>query len=221
LNPTYMKNKIKDIKEAVAVVKDGDTVMVGGFLQCGNPQHLVRALTETSARNLTLISSDTGSMETTNYGLLQSGKVKKIYASYIGGNPEAGNFLISGEAEVILVPQGTLAEKIRAGGAGIGGYLSPVGLGTVVEEGKQKITVDGKEYLLELPLKANVAFVKADTADRSGNLRITGSARNFNVVMATAAEHVVAEVSEIVETGEIAPDDVTIPAIFVDAIVKI
>ena len=216
-----MKDKIKDIKEAVAVVRDGDTVMVGGFLQCGNPQHLVRALSETSVKDLTLVSSDTGNMETSNYELLKSGKVKRIMASYIGGNPEAGKFMVTGEAEVILVPQGTLAERIRAGGAGLGGYLSPVGIGTVVEEGKQKLTVEGREYLLELPIKANVAFIKADMADRSGNLRITGSARNFNVVMATAADHVVAQVSEIVETGEIDPNDVNVPGIFVDTLVKI
>lgn len=216
-----MKNKIKDIDDAVKIVKNGDTVMVGGFLQCGNPQHLVGALTKTDVTGLTLVSSDTGSMETSNYGLLQSGKVIRIMASYIGGNPEGGNFIISGEAEVLLFPQGTLAEKIRAGGAGLGGFLSPVGIGTVVEEGKQKLTIGDKEYLLELPLRANVAFIKAGKADKAGNLRITGSARNFNVLMATAADHVVAEVSEIVEIGEIDPDDVTVPGIFVNTLVKI
>jgi len=215
-----MKNKIKTLEEAVRVVKSGDTLMVGGFLQCGQPQHLVSALTETRVKDLTLISSDTGSMETKNYGLLKSGKVIRVIASYIGGNPEAGNFLITGEAEVVLTPQGTLAEKIRAGGAGLGGFLSPVGIGTVVEEGKQKLTVEGREYLLELPLRANVAFIKADVADRSGNLRITGTSRNFNVLMATAADHVVAEVSEIVETGTIDPNDVNVPGIFVDTLVK-
>lgn len=216
-----MKNKIKDIKEAVGIVKNGDTVMVGGFLQCGQPQQLVRALTETDVGELTLISTDTGTMETGNYGLLKSGKVIRIMASYIGGNPEAGNYLISGEAEVLLFPQGTLAEKIRAGGSGLGGFLSPVGIGTVVEDGKQKLTVEGREYLLELPLRANVSLIKADLADRAGNLRILGSARNFNVLMAMAADHVVAEVSEIVETGEIDPNDVTVPGIFIDTLVKI
>jgi acetate CoA/acetoacetate CoA-transferase alpha subunit len=216
-----MRNKIKEINEAIKIVKNGNTVMVGGFLQCGQPQHLVRALTETDVTDLTLVSTDTGNMETSNYGLLKSGKVKRVIASYIGGNPEAGNFLITGEAEVLLFPQGTLAEKIRAGGSGLGGFLSPVGIGTVVEEGKQKLTVEGKEYLLELPLRANVAFIKADKADRTGNLRITGSARNFNVLMATAADHVVAEVSEIVEPGAIDPNDVTVPGIFVDMLVKI
>ncbi len=216
-----MVNKIKDLNEALKIVKDGDVVMVGGFLQCGQPQHLVRALTETGVGELTLISTDTGTMETSNYFLLKSGKVKRLMASYIGGNPEAGNYLISGEAEVLLFPQGTLAEKIRAGGAGLGGFLSPVGIGTVVEEGKQKLIVDGKEYLLELPLWANVALIKADKADKAGNLRILGSARNFNVLMATAADHVVAEVSEIVETGDLDPNDVTVPGIFVDTLVKI
>lgn len=216
-----MKSKIKDLTEAVNIVKNGDTLMVGGFLQCGQPQHLVGALTKTEVRDLTLISTDTGTMETSNHFLLKSGKVIRIMASYIGGNPEAGNFLMTGDAEVLLFPQGTLAEKIRAGGAGLGGFLSPVGIGTVVEEGKQKLTVDGKEYLLELPLWANVAFIKADKADKAGNLKIHGSARNFNVLMATAADHVVAEVSEIVETGEIDPDDVNVPGVFVDTLVKV
>lgn len=216
-----MKNKVTGIKEALSVVKDGDMIMVGGFLQCGNPQNLVKALTDTEAKNLTLVSSDTGNMETTNYDLLKSGKIKRVIASYIGGNPEAGRFLITGEAEVQLFPQGTLAEKIRAGGSGLGGVLTPVGIGTIVEEGKQKFNIEGIEYLLELPLKANVALIKAEKADKAGNLLITGSARNFNVVMATAADYVVAEVSEVLETGEIDPNHVTIPGIFVDAIVKI
>jgi acetate CoA/acetoacetate CoA-transferase alpha subunit len=215
-----MKQKIKDIKEALSVVRDGDTIMVGGFLQCGNPQSLVRELVTTSVTDLTLISSDTGNMETSNYELLKSGKVKKVMASYIGGNPAAGDFIHTGDAEVQLFPQGTLAEKIRAGGAGLGGVLTPVGLGTVVEKGKEKLSINGREFLLEMPLKANVALIKADKADRSGNLFIHGSARNFNVVMATAADHVIAEVGEIVETGDIEPDLVTIPGIFIDALVK-
>ncbi len=216
-----MKQKQKDIKEALQAVKDGDTIMIGGFLHCGNPQLLVKELLETSVENLTTISSDTGTMETSNHDLFKSGKVKKLLASYIGGNPMAGQFLISGEAEVQLFPQGTLAEKIRIGGAGLGGFLTPVGIGTVVEEGKEKITVEGKTYILELPLRANVALIKADKADKAGNLFISGSARNFNSLMATAADHVIAEVSEIVETGEINPDHVTVPGIFVDTLVKI
>jgi len=216
-----MKDKQKNIKDALAIVKNGDTIMIGGFLHCGNPQHLVQALTETDVEDLTTISSDTGTMETTNLGLFKSGKVKRLMASYIGGNPIAGDFLNSGEAEVKLFPQGTLAEKIRIGGAGLGGVLTPVGLGTVVEEGKEKIQVDGKEFILELPLWANVALIKADKADKSGNLFISGSARNFNVLMATAADHVIAEVNEVVEAGEIDPNYVTVPGIFVDTLVKI
>ncbi|MEZ5070778.1 MAG: CoA transferase subunit A [Bacteroidales bacterium] len=216
-----MKDKRKNIDEALSVVKTGDTLMVGGFLHCGQPQHLVRALVRTSVDELTLISTDTGTLDTADYELLRSGKVKRILASYIGGNPAAGDFMHNGEAEVILFPQGTLAEKIRAGGAGLGGFLTPVGLGTVVEEGKQKLEVDGREYLLELPLRANVALIKADRADRAGNLFISGSARNFNVPMATAADHVIAEVGEILETGFLDPDCVTVPGIFVDTLVKI
>ncbi len=216
-----MKNKLKLLQDALKVVKNGDTIMIGGFLHCGNPQHLVKELVQTDVQNLTTISSDTGTMETTNHELLKSGKVKKLMASYIGGNPMAGQFMNTGEAEVILFPQGTLAEKIRAGGAGLGGFLTPVGLGTIVEEGKEKITVNGEEFLLELPLKANVALIKADKADKAGNLYISGSARNFNVLMATAADHVIAEVSEIVEIGEIDPNHVTVPGIFVDTLVKI
>jgi acetate CoA/acetoacetate CoA-transferase alpha subunit len=214
-------NKIKTLHEAISAVKSGDTIMIGGFLQCGQPQKLVRALVATDVTNLTLICTDTGTMETANYELLKSGKVKRLMASYIGGNPEAGRFLMTGEAEVTLFPQGTLAEKIRAGGAGLGGFLTPVGIGTIVEENKQKMTVNGTEFLLELPLKANVALIKADKADKAGNLFISGSARNFNVVMATAAEYVIVETEEIVETGEIDPNCVTVPGIFVDALVKI
>jgi len=214
-------NKIKTISEALAPVKNGDTIMVGGFLQCGQPQHLVRELIRNGAKDLTLISTDTGNMETANFELLKTGRVKKIMASYIGGNPEAGKFLMTGEAEVQLFPQGTLAEKIRAGGAGLGGVLTPVGIGTIVEKGKQKISVNGSEYLLELPLRANVALIKADKADQAGNLFIHGSARNFNIVMATAADYVIAEVKEIEETGNLDPDCITIPGIFIDALVKI
>ena len=213
--------KLKKIDEAVKVIKDGDSIMIGGFLQCGHPQFLVHALTESDVKDLTVISNDTGTTETTSYELMKSGKVKKILASYIGANSEVERLLKTGEAEVQLYPQGTLVEKIRAGGAGLGGFLTSVGIGTVVEEGKQKMTIDGIEYLLELPLKADIALIKADKADKAGNLFISGSARNFNVAMATAANYVIAEVSEVVEIGEINPDHVTIPGIFVDAVVKV
>lgn len=216
-----MNTKIKDINEALVGVKDGDIVMIGGFLQCGHPDQLVEALCNCSVKDLTIISNDTGTTETSSYNLIKSGKVNRIMASYVGANPETGRLMNSGEAEVILIPQGTLAEKIRSGGAGLGGFLTKVGVGTVVEEGKQKLTIDGTDYLLELPLKANIALIKADTADKSGNLLISGSARNFNVLMATAADYVVAQADNIVETGELDANHVTVPGIFIDAIVKI
>lgn len=217
-----MINKLISVQEAVNKVKDGDTLMIGGFLTGGHPENLVSALVNTnSAGNLTIVSNDTGTQELSIYQLVKSGRVEQIFASYIGSNPETGRLLMTGEAEVQLFPQGTLAEKIRAGGAGLGGVLTPVGVGTVVEEGKRKIEINEMEYLLEMPLRANVALIKAHKADETGNLIINGSSRNFNIVMATAADYVIAEVDEYVKAGEIAPDNVNVPGIFVDAIVKV
>lgn len=212
--------KILTIQEALKKVKDGDIVMVGGFLEGGLPQDLVKALDESGAKDLTIISNDTGTVGSTFYNLIKSGKVSKIMASYIGSNPETGRLLMTKEAEVILFPQGTLAEKIRAGGAGLGGVLTPVGIGTVVEEGKQKLWIEGKEYLLELPLKADVALIKANIGDEQGNLVIYGTSKNFNMVMATAAAYVIAQVDEIVPVGAIDPNHVNVPSIFVDAIIQ-
>jgi acetate CoA/acetoacetate CoA-transferase alpha subunit len=217
-----MKSKLTTAQEAVSKVKDGDTIMIGGFLTGGHPENLVSALLNTnSADNLAIISNDTGTQELSIYPLVKSGRVKRIFASYIGANPETGRLLMTGEATVQLFPQGTLAEKIRAGGAGLGGVLTPVGVGTVVEEKKKKIEIDEKEYLLEMPLRANVAFIKAYKADETGNLIINGSSRNFNIVMATAADYVIAEVDEYVKAGEIDPNHVNVPGIFVNAIVKV
>ncbi|WP_313073275.1 CoA transferase subunit A [Lacrimispora sp.] len=217
-----MKSKLLSAKEAVEKVKDGDAIMVGGFLAGGHPEHLVNALLETNpAKDLTVISNDTGTKDLSIFQLVKSGRVKRIFASYIGSNPETGRLMMTGEAEVKLFPQGTLAEKIRSGGAGLGGVLTPVGLGTIVEEGKKKLEIQGKEYLLEMPLKANVAFIKAEKADEAGNLIIRGSSRNFNIVMATAADYVIAEVNEIVPIGEIEPNHVNVPGVLVNAIVKV
>ncbi|MCM3697813.1 CoA transferase subunit A [Paenibacillus macerans] len=217
-----MLNKVISAEEAVKKVKDGDTVMVGGFLAGGYPEDLVRALVDSnSAGNLTLISNDTGTAELSIYELVKSSRVKRIFASYIGANPETGRLLMTKEADVRLFPQGTLAEKIRAGGAGLGGILTPVGVGTVVEEGKQKLEIDGRDYLLELPLKADVALIRAHKADEAGNLVINGSSRNFNLIMATAAEYVIAQTDEYVKAGDIDPNHVNVPGIFVDAIVKV
>ncbi|MFH0842651.1 MAG: CoA transferase subunit A [Bacteroidota bacterium] len=215
-----MMQKITTAAEAIKKIRDGDSIMIGGFLECGHPDVLVRKLAESGPGNLTVISNDTGTNETSSFNLVKSGKVTKIIASYIGLNPESGRLMMSGEAEIELVPQGTLAERIRAGGTGLGGILTPVGIGTIVETGKQKMTIDGVEYLLELPLKAEIALIRADKSDECGNLVIAGTARNFNLIMATAANYVVAEVDEIVKTGEIDPGEVTVPGIFIDAIVK-
>lgn len=214
-------NKLTSAEDALSRLKEGDTIMIGGFLASGNPMYLVKALNATTAGNLTVISNDTGINECPSFDLMKSGRVKKVYASYIGGNSETGRLLMSKEAEVELVPQGTLAERIRAGGAGIGGFLSPVGVGTIVADNKQVVTVEGKDFLLELPLRANIALIKAHIADEKGNLVIQGSSKNFNTVMATAADYVVAQVDTYVKAGEIDPEHVTIPGIFVDAIVKV
>ena len=215
-------NKLISAGEAVKKVKDGDAIMIGGFLAGGHPEKLVNALLNTStASALAIISNDTGTTELSIYQLIKSGRVKRIFASYIGSNPETGRLLMTGEAKVQLFPQGTLAEKIRAGGAGLGGFLTPVGVGTVVEDGKRKVEIDDREYLLEMPLRANVALIRARQADEAGNLVINGSSRNFNIVMASAADYVIAEVDEYVKTGEIDPNHVNVPGIFVDAIVKV
>jgi acetate CoA/acetoacetate CoA-transferase alpha subunit len=212
-------NKRTSAQEAVRHVKDGDTVLIGGFLSNGSPQKLVAALNETGVRNLTVVATDTGTVEMTPYQLIRDGKVSRVMASYIGLNPATQKLMISGEGEVQLFPQGTLAEKIRAGGAGLGGFLTPVGLGTMIEEGKQKIEVNGQTYLLELPIHGNVALIYANVADELGNLFIRGSSKNFNVPMASAADYVVAQVDKIVKPGEIDPEMVTVPGIFVDALV--
>lgn len=217
-----MKSKLMNAADAVGKIKDGDGVMVGGFLAGGHPETLISALLHSNtAKDLTIISNDTGTKELSIYELVKSGRVKRVFASYIGSNPETGRLLMTKEADVKLFPQGTLAEKIRAGGSGLGGVLTPVGIGTIVEEGKEKVKINEKDYLLELPLKANVALIKANKADELGNLVINGSARNFNIVMATAADYVIAEVDELVETGEIDPNHVNVPGIFVNAIVKV
>lgn len=216
-----MKNKITDLSSALDKVRDGDVIMIGGFLHCGHPDNLVKTLCEKPVGNLTVISNDTGTTKLSSYELIKSGKVTRIHSSYIGANPETGRLLYSAEAEVTLWPQGTLAEKIRAGGAGLGGFLTQVGLETVVEEGKDKIIVNNKTYLLELPFWANVALIKANKADKAGNLFMSGTTRNFNELMATAADWVIAEVNEIVEVGELDPNIISVPGIFVDAIVKV
>ncbi len=212
--------KIIDPKAAAAMVKDGMTVMIGGFLAVGTPETLVDALVAQGTKNLTVIANDTATPEKGIGKLVVNKQLKKAIVSHIGTNPETGRQMNAGEMAVDLVPQGSLAEKIRAGGAGLGGVLTPTGLGTLVAEGKQVVTVDGREFLLEKPLRADIAFIKAQTADKSGNLIFNRSARNFNPLMATAAEIVIVEAANIVETGAIDPDAVMLPGIFVQYLVK-
>mgnify|MGYP000949854957 CR=1 FL=1 len=212
-------NKLISVEEAVNMIQDGMTIMVGGFLGCRNPYVLVDAMVAKGVKDITLIANDTSFPEIGIGKLIVNKQVKKLIASHIGTNKETGNQMNSGELEVELVPQGTLAERIRAAGAGLGGILTPTGLGTVVAEGKDIITVDGKEYLLEKPLKADIALIVGAKVDKKGNVRYKKATRNFNPLMATAADIVIVEADEIVEVGEIDPDDVMTPGIFVNYIV--
>ena len=212
--------KIISAAEAAAKVQDGMTVMVGGFLGCGTPQILVDQLLAQGTKDLTLVCNDTAFPDSGVGKLVVSRQFKRVIVSHIGTNPETGRQMNANELAVDLVPQGTLAERIRSAGFGLGGILTPTGVGTPVEAGKQKLTIDGKDYLLELPIKADVALVKAYKADKAGNLVFRKAARNFNPLMATAADLVIVEAQNIVEIGEIDPDEVMTPGIFVNYLVQ-
>lgn len=213
-------SKITTIEQALEFVQENMTVMIGGFLGVGAPESLVDALVSKGTRNLTCIANDTAMPDKGVGKLVVSRQLKKAVVSHIGTNPETGRQMNTGELEVELIPQGTLAEQIRAGGAGLGGVLTPTGLGTIVAEGKAVIKVDGKDFLLEKPLRADVALIKAHTADTAGNLMFYRSARNFNPVMTMAAKVVIVEAEHIVEKGQLDPDQVMTPGIFVDWIIK-
>jgi acetate CoA/acetoacetate CoA-transferase alpha subunit len=215
-----LKNKVISVQEAVNMIQDGMTIMVGGFLGCKNPYVIVDALVAKGVKDLTLIANDTSFPEIGIGKLIVNKQVKKLIASHIGTNKETGNQMNSGELEVELVPQGTLAERIRVAGAGLGGVLTPTGLGTIVAKGKDIITIDGKEYLLEKPLKADIALIVGAKVDKKGNVRYAKATRNFNPIMATAADIVIVEADQVVEVGEINPDDVITPGIFVNFIVN-
>lgn len=212
-------NKLVSIDEAVDMIKDGMTIMVGGFLGCGNPHKIIDKLVEKNVKDLTLICNDSSFPDYGVGKLVVNHQIKKLIASHVGTNPETGRQMNAGEMEVVLVPQGTLAEQVRAGGAGLGGILTPTGVGTVIEEGKEKITVDGVEYLLEKPLKADVALIAGQKVDKFGNIVYFGATRNFNTIMATAANIVIVEAEEVVEVGDLDPNDVVTSGIFVDYIV--
>ena len=206
--------------EVTPLFRDGMTVMYGGFMGVGTPAGIVQAMCDADLHDLTLIGNDTGIPVPGISPLIAQHRVKRLIASHIGTNPETGRQMMAGELHVELVPQGTLAERIRCGGAGLGGFLTPTGIGTIVEEGKQRMTVGGRDYLLELPLYADIAIIKARCADHQGNLVYDRAARNFNPLIALAADIVLVEAEEIVEVGEIDPDQVITPAALVDFIVQ-
>jgi len=213
-------NKLISIDEAVAKIQDGMTVMIGGFLAVGTPEAIIDALVKKGVKDLTIIANDTGFPDRGIGKLIVNKQVKKTNASHIGTNKETGNQMNSGEMEVELSPQGTLAERIRCGGAGLGGFLTPTGLGTIVQDGKEVITVDGQEYILEKPLKADVAVLFGSKVDKKGNVYYNQATRNFNPLIATAADTVIVQAEELVEVGDIDPNVVMTPYIFVDYIVK-
>ncbi|MEG1622283.1 MAG: 3-oxoacid CoA-transferase subunit A [Alistipes sp.] len=211
-------NKKIDLNDAVALVKDGMTVMVGGFLGVGAATEILSALAQTKVRNLTLICNDTAFPDKAQGLLVVGGQVSNLIVTHIGTNPVTGEKMNTGEIKIEFAPQGTLAERIRAAGAGLGGVLTKTGLGTSVADGKQTITVDGVEYLLEKPLHADLALLGASLADESGNLIYRGTAQNFNPLMATAADVVIVEAQQVVPCGQLAPEAIHTPGIFVDYI---
>jgi 3-oxoacid CoA-transferase A subunit len=206
--------------EAVERIPDDATIMMGGFGLCGIPETLIAALRARGTRGLTVISNNAGVDDFGIGVLLRARQVRKMIATYVGENKEFERQYLTGELDVELVPQGTFAERIRAGGAGIAGFFTPTGFGTLVSEGKETRVIDGTPYVLEAPLKADFAFVKAWKGDRAGNLVYRKTARNFNPVMATAAAVTIAEVEHLVEPGELDPDHIVTPGIFVRYIVE-
>lgn len=229
-----MKNKFISAKEAAALIKDGDFVMVGGFLGHGTPDSIINAIADSDVKDLTVAVNDTGfpaadpenGVKGEKHGfrgvseLVARHKIKTLYVSHIGTNPETGRQMSEGTMDVRLTPQGTLAERIRAGGFGLGGILTPTGVGTDVANGKQVINVDGKDYLLETALKGDVCVIKGSIVDKMGNVYYKGTTKNFCPLMAAACKTVIVEAEKVVEPGEIAPEDVMTPFVLVDYIVE-
>jgi acetate CoA/acetoacetate CoA-transferase alpha subunit len=202
------------------MIPDGASLMIGGFMGSGAPHQLIDELVRQGKKDLTVISNDTGMPGYGGVKLLANRQIKKLYATHIGQTPETGRQMIAGEMEVELCPQGTFVERIRAGGYGLGGVLTPTGLGTIVAEGKRVIEVNGKEYLLETPLRADFALIKAFQCDYMGNVQYLLDGRNFNQAMAMAADSVIVETDHIVPVGVIPPDMVATPFVCVDYIVE-
>ncbi|MCH1624837.1 CoA transferase subunit A [Fredinandcohnia quinoae] len=214
-----MKPIYSSFQEAVKDIKDGATIMVGGFGLCGIPENLILALVESGVNNLTVISNNCG-VDNWGLGLLMKNKqIKRMIGSYVGENKEFERQVLSGEIEVDLVPQGTLAEKIRAGGAGIPAFYTPAGVGTPIAEGKETRTFNGKEYVLEEAFTADFSLVRAEKADKMGNLIYNKTARNFNPMIAAAGKITIAEVEQLYEIGELDPNTIHTPSIYVQGLI--
>ncbi len=210
--------KVITAKEAAKLIKDNSTIMVGGFLSCGTPDKVIDAMVEENIKNLTMICNDTSVPDKDKGKLIQSGMVKKVITTHIGTNPITGEKMHKGELEVEFYPMGTLVEKIHAKGSGLGGVLTPTGIGTILEEGKKIVEINGKKYIFEEPLGADFAIVYGTKVDKFGNVKFEGTTRNFNTSMATAADVVIIQADEFVE--ELDPNEIVIPGIFIDYIVK-
>ncbi len=208
---------IVSAQKAISMIKDGSSVMIGGFLECGAPDMLIDELVKQNKKNLTMISNDTTYPDADKGRLIVNKQIKKLITSHIGTNPETGKQMHTGELDVELVPMGTLIEKIRAKGTGLGGVLTPTGVGTVLEENKETMNIDGKKFIFEKPLGADFALIYGTKVDKFGNVSFYGTTRNLNTVMATAADTVIVQADELVECLD--PNEVVIPGLFVDYIV--
>lgn len=217
--PTKRINKVGSIVEAVSHIHDGSSIMFGGFGGVGNPPTLINAMLEKGVKDLTLIGNDTGFPNIGIGKLVSLGRAKKLVVSHIGSNPVAGKLMMEGKLSVEFSPQGTLAERIRAGGVGLGGILTDIGLDSMVESEKQKVTVNGNDYLVETALTADVSIVYAKKADVFGNLIFETSARNTNPLVAMAGKYTIVEAEEIVELGELNPEMIVTPGIYVDLVI--
>lgn len=213
-------NKIATPQDIKHLFKAGMTLMVGGFLGVGTPHKIIDHIIEMNIKDLTIIANDTSYIDKGVGRLVANGQVKKVIASHIGTNSETGRLMNEGKLQVELCPQGTLIERIRAGGSGLGGVLTPTGVGTSVEEGKQKLVIEGKEYLLEHPLKADVSIIRGSVVDEFGNTFYRGTTRNFNPIIAMAGEKVIVEAEKIVKVGQIDPNYVITPGVLIDYIIE-
>lgn len=212
--------KVVDIENLKSIFFDGMTIMVGGFMGCGTPEKLINMIIDLGIKDITLICNDSATVDRGVGKLIVKKRIKKLYTSHIGLNPETGKQMIEGTLEVVLVPQGTLIEQIRAAGYGLGGILVATGLGTIVAEGKEIIKVDGKEFLLEKPLKADVSLIRGSVTDHAGNTIYNGTTNNFNQMMATAGEVVIVEAEKLVPIGTLVKESILTPSIFVDYIIR-